>query len=40
MERLIGYLGITPLKYLLSFQLMETNTKSGNLGPNHRLLNL
>ena len=40
MERLIGSLCITPLTHLISFQLLETNTNSGNVGRALSLLNL
>ena len=33
-------MGLTPLTHMLSFQILETNTKSGNVGPTLNLLNL
>ena len=40
MEHLIGFVGLTPLTHLISFQLLETNTKSGNVVRALSLLNL
>ena len=40
MERRIGSMGLTPITHALSFQIMETNSKSGNVGWNLILLNL
>ena len=40
MERLIGSVGLTALTHPLSFQLLETNAKSGNVGRTLSLLNL
>ena len=40
MERLIGYVVLTHLTHPLSFQFLEMNTKSVNMGQTLRLLKL
>ena len=40
MEHLIWSMGLTPLAHPLSFQILETNNKSGNMGQTLILLNL
>ena len=40
MERLIGSVGLTHLTHSLSFQILKTNAKSGNIGRTLSVLNL